>query len=120
VRGPFHSHAPPSEASLEPDEPFASCSAGTKGSVWYAFTSAEAPEVLVALDADGDMDATVEVFQRQRSQLRTVGCLTTDRRGEATVEIDAAARGDYLIRVAPLANSVTAGGVAVRRALPRA
>jgi hypothetical protein len=77
--------------------------------VWYAFTAAEAREILVALDADGDMDATVEVFSRQRSQVSSVGCRTTDRRGEATVDLDAAEGGSYLIRVAPLANSVSAG-----------
>jgi hypothetical protein len=97
------------EATLEQDEPFSSCSPGTKGSVWYAFTAAEARGILVALDADGDMDATVEVFLRQRSQLSSVGCQTTNRRGEATVDFDAIERGDHLIRVAPLANSVTAG-----------
>jgi hypothetical protein len=97
------------EATLESDEPFAGCSGTGKGSVWYAFTAAEARSILVALDADGDMDATVEVFLRQRSQLSSVGCRPTDRRGEATVDIDAEARGSYLIRVAPLANSVTTG-----------
>jgi hypothetical protein len=96
------------EATLDEDEPFA-CGGSGKGSVWYAFTAAESREILVALDADGDMDATVEVFSRQRSQVTSVGCKTTDRRGEATVDLDAAEGGSYLIRVAPLANSVTAG-----------
>ena len=97
------------EATLEADEPFFACSGAGKGSVWYAFTAAEAREFLVALDADGDMDASVEVFFRQRSQLSSVGCQTTNRRGEATVDLDAAESGSYLIRVAPLANSVTTG-----------
>jgi hypothetical protein len=97
------------EATLEEDEPFFACSGSGKGSVWYAFTAAEAREFLVALDADGDMDASVEVFLRQRSQLSSVGCQTTNRRGEATVDLDAAQGGSYLIRVAPLANSVTTG-----------
>ena len=97
------------DATLEEDEPFSSCSGGAKGSVWYSFTAAESRDMLVALDADGDMDATVEVFLRQRSQVSSVGCQTTNRRGEATVDLDATARGSYLIRVAPLANSVTAG-----------
>jgi hypothetical protein len=97
------------DATIDEDEPFSGCSGPGKGSVWYAFTAAEAREILVALDADGDMDATVEVFLRQRSQVSSVGCRTTDRRGEATVDLDAAKGGSYLIRVAPLANSVTAG-----------
>jgi hypothetical protein len=97
------------DATLDEDEPSSSCSGPGKGSVWYGFTAGEAREILVALDADGDMDATVEVFSRQRSQVTSIGCRTTDRRGEATVDIDAAEGGSYLIRVAPLANSVTAG-----------
>jgi hypothetical protein len=96
------------EATLDEDEPFSSCGGSGKGSVWYSFTAPETREVLVALDAEGDMDATVEVFLRQRSQVSPVGCQATDRRGEATVDLDANARGSYLIRVAPLANSVTA------------
>jgi hypothetical protein len=97
------------EATLEPDEPVPSCTGATKGSVWYAFTAAEARGYLFALDAEGDMDATVEVFLRERSQLSPLGCQTTNRRGEATVDIDGSARQGYLIRVAPLANSVTTG-----------
>ena len=53
------------------------------------------------------MDAVVDVFERRRSQLSPVTCRTTDRRGEATLDLDAAEDTDYLIRVAPLDNSVT-------------
>src|SRR5215212_5390810 len=60
------------DATLEEDEPFSSCSGGAKGSGWYSFTAAESRDMLVALDADGDMDATVEVFLRQRSQVSSV------------------------------------------------
>ena len=93
------------EATLEEDEPFPTCGA-TKGSVWYAFTAARSREVLLALDAAGDMDATVELFERARSQVTSLTCSRTNRRGEATLDVDATAGTAYLVRVAPLANSV--------------
>ena len=97
------------EATLEADDPAPSCSGALKGSVWYVFTPTKSRSVVLALDAAGDMDATVEVFTRTRSQLTGTACAVTDRRGEATVDIDVSAGTQYLIRVAPLANSVAEG-----------
>ncbi len=94
------------EATTEADEPFSSCGSQVKNSVWFAFTASADRGVLAALDAAGDMDAVVDVFERQRSQINPVACQTTNRRGQATVDLDAVAGTDYLIRVAPLANSV--------------
>ena len=91
-------------ATREEDEP-PGC-APAAGSVWYGFRVGSAQQVLVALDAGGDMDATVEVFARSRSQLELQGCETTNRRGEATLDIDAVAGMPYLVRIAPLENSV--------------
>src|SRR5215211_7277632 len=85
------------DATLEEDEPFAGCSGPVKSSVWYALRSTEARAIIVALDAGGEMDAAVDVFQRQRSQLAPVACRVTDRRGEATLDLDAADETDYLI-----------------------
>ena len=94
------------ESSLEADDPPATCSSGLKGSVWYQFIPSRSRSVLFALDAAGDMDATVEVFTRVRSQATFAGCAATDRRGEATTDLDVTAGSEYLIRVGPLANSV--------------
>ena len=94
------------EATLEPDEPFSGCGRSLKGSVWYSFTSTTSRSVILALDAAGDMDAAVDVFRRQRSQLSPVTCQLTNARGEATVDIDVAEDAAYLVRVAPLSNSV--------------
>jgi hypothetical protein len=93
------------DATLEPDEPVSTCG-GIKNSVWYSFSVGSTREVLVALDAAGDMDAVVELFVRERSQLTSLSCLRTDRRGEATIDADARAGTSYLVRVAPRANSV--------------
>ena len=49
------------------------------------------------------------VLRAQRSQVTSVGCQTTNRRGEATVDFTGVADASYLIRVAPLPNSVQAG-----------
>lgn len=94
------------EATVEGDEPFSSCGPPIKNSVWYGFTASADRGLLAALDAAGDMDAIVDVFERQRSQISPVACQTTNRRGQATVDFDAVAGADYLVRVAPLANSV--------------
>jgi hypothetical protein len=94
------------EATLDPDEPFSACGRGIKGSVWYSFTAATSRPVLLAVDAAGDMDAAVDVFRRQRSQLTSEACKLTNDRGEATVDIDVVEGAAYLVRVAPLANSV--------------
>jgi hypothetical protein len=92
------------DATRDPDEP-GGCSDGP-ATVWYSFSLPQPRQILVALDAAGDMDAVVEVFSRTRSQLQPVGCQSTNRRGEATLDLDAAADTPYLIRVTPLPNSV--------------
>src|SRR3954452_22935805 len=104
---PAQVRASTAEATTDPDEPFSSCG-GLKNSVWYAFTATSSRELLVALDAAGDMDAIVDVFVRQRSQITPVECARTNRNGQATLDIDQKTGTDYLIRVAPLANSVAA------------
>ncbi|HYI19689.1 MAG TPA: hypothetical protein VD836_13335 [Solirubrobacteraceae bacterium] len=92
------------EATLDEDEP-PGCAFGD-ASVWYSFGVGAPRQILVALDAAGDLDATIEVFERARSQVTSLGCQNTNRRGEATLDIDARADTPYLIRVSPLANSV--------------
>jgi hypothetical protein len=93
------------EATLEEDEPGSACGP-IKNSVWFSFTAPSNRDLLVALDAAGDLDATLEVFTRQRSQLTSLSCQRTNRRGEATIDADPGDSTTYLVRVAPLANSV--------------
>lgn len=95
------------DATLEPDEP-ASCRGATKGSVFYSFRAGQAGDLVLTLDAGGDLDAVVDVYQRTRSQLTPVTCGLTDEEGDALLAFEVADRGDYLVRVAPLANSVAA------------
>ena len=93
------------DATVDSDEPPSSCTAAG-ASVWYALTARESRSIVIALDADGDMDAVVDVYVRERSQITPIDCRRTNRRGGATLDLDAAAGTNYLIRVAALTNSV--------------
>lgn len=93
------------QASLDADEPPPGC-APMRASVWYAFDARESRSIAIALDAAGDLDAVVEIFVRERSQITPAGCRNTNRRGTLTFELDADARTSYLLRVASRANSV--------------
>jgi hypothetical protein len=93
------------DATLEQDEPFSGVGP-IKNSVWFSFSVPSDRELLVALDAAGDMDAAVELFVRERSQLMSLSSQRTNRRGEATIDADANAGTSYVVRVAALSNSV--------------
>lgn len=68
------------ESGLEPDEP---ASAGLRGSVFYELTAPGSDRVSVRLDAAGDLDARLDVFERRRSQLAFVDTAATDEEGRA-------------------------------------
>jgi hypothetical protein len=93
------------ESTLERAELGSACTP-TKNSVWYGFTADTGRSVLIAVDAAGDLDATVDVYERERSQVSPLECRNTNRRGAATLEIDAGRGRDYLIRVGARENSV--------------
>jgi hypothetical protein len=95
------------EATLEPTELASTCGT-TKNSVWYGFTADTGRAILIALDADGDLDAVVDVFERQRSQVAPLDCRPTNRRGAATIEIDATRGTSYYVRVGAVENSADA------------
>jgi hypothetical protein len=93
------------ESGLDGDEPGSSC-ATMRASVWYAFDASESRSIAIAVDADGELDAVVDVFVRERSQITPAACRRTNRRGALTFELDAEGGTSYLVRVAALANSV--------------
>jgi hypothetical protein len=93
------------EATIETPELSSSCGA-TKNSVWYAFTADTGRSIVIALDAEGDLDATIDVFTRERSQVNPLVCRNTNRRGAATIEIDATRGTSYYVRVGARENSV--------------
>jgi hypothetical protein len=93
------------DATVEPNEFFASCEA-TDASVWYRFTAPATGEAIIQLDAGGDLDAVIDVFKRERSELTPETCDVTDKEGKATLELDDL-EGEYMIRVGKQFDSVT-------------
>lgn len=85
------------EATLEPNELGSGCDT-IDSSVWYRFSAPARGAAVLQLDAGGDLDATVDVFRRQRSELTPVNCDSTDRRGSVTLQLDDL-DGEYLVRV---------------------
>ena len=97
------------DATTEAGEPF-SCAGDTTSSVWYSIAAPPAARDLVLeLDAGGDLDAAVDVYRRDRSQLTGVECGQTNRRGRLTLDFTQHKGADLLIRVAARQNSATAG-----------
>jgi hypothetical protein len=94
-------------ATVEGNEP-GSC-AGSAGSVWYSLSTGPAPpsRIGIVLSAHGDLDAVVDVYQKQRSQISGVICRTTDSSGNAALAFSPAAGATYLIRVAQLSDSAS-------------
>ena len=92
------------EATQEANEP-SGCSS-PRGTVWYRVTPDRAGRVIVGLAANGDLDAVVDVYRVRRSQLTTVNCDTTDENGRASLSFPVDEDETYLIRVAPVFNSV--------------
>jgi hypothetical protein len=92
------------DATLEPDEP-TGCEA-LKGSVYYELTAATSGDVVVRIAAQGDLDATLEVFRRTRSQLAPLGCDASASDGRAELRFTATKGDRYLVRVGQRANSV--------------
>ena len=95
-------------ATVEPTESPSGC-AQTAGSVWYSVSFGSSPpgEVGVRVQANGDLDAAVDVFQRQRSQDIPVACARTDQNGVAGFTFQPTSSATYLIRVAQRANSTS-------------
>jgi hypothetical protein len=93
-------------AGLEGPEASSPCAA-TSGSVWYRIDPGISRRVVVRLAADGDLDATIDVYARERSQQHLLTCDVGDVNGRAAVAFDAVRGRSYLVRVARRSNSVS-------------
>ena len=93
-------------STVESNEPASGCAANA-GSVWYSVTAGAAPppRIGIKLAAAGNLDAAVDVFALQRSQLLPVSCRPTDRAGVTALAFSPQAATVYLIRVARLTDS---------------
>jgi hypothetical protein len=85
------------DATVQNNEAFSSCESGD-ATVWYAFTAPARGAVVVQLDAGGELDASIDVFKRERSELTEEDCDNTDKKGLATLRLEDL-DGEYLIRV---------------------
>lgn len=95
------------EATLEDGEPSDyQCDGSSKGSVWYRLSGVSG-RIALTLQADGDLDATVTVFTRVRSQTESLDCGNTDGNGLGIAAFTASAGKEYIIRVSERHSSVS-------------
>jgi hypothetical protein len=94
------------DSTREADDPASEC-AQDDGSVWYRVNPKKG-RVIVQLAANGSLDALVDVYRVQRSQLLFEGCQTTNAKGKAALAFRTRKNTDtYLIRVAQQVGSTS-------------
>jgi len=84
-------------ATTDPSDPKACGLAG--GTVWYSVAPGAASRILFRLHANGDLDASLVVLKRIRSEVEVAACARTDRNGNATVAVDVDKGAQYLVAV---------------------
>src|SRR5512133_1885630 len=93
------------DATTEATEPRSPCFCNGN-SVWYRYVAATDGRLIVTLTAAGDLDATLDVYLQQRSQLTREDSDVTDAKGSASVTVAVRAGQAYLVRVAQRTGSV--------------
>ncbi len=95
-------------ATTESNEPSSNC-ANAGGSVWYSLAvgGSPPPRIGIKLAANGDLDAVLDIYVRQRSQNLPVSCDQTDSNGRAALAFTPSANTTYLLRVSQLSDSVS-------------
>jgi hypothetical protein len=95
------------DSTREEDELGSSCG-NNDGSVWYYVQPKKKGRVIVTLAANGALDAIVDVYRVQRSQLTSITCAATNTKGKAELAFGVPKAGaTFLIRVAQQADSVS-------------
>lgn len=94
------------ESTRQDTEPASGC-APDDGSVWYRVNAKQRGRVIVSLAAAGDLDAVVDVYRLQRSQISGITCERTDTDGNASLDFRVAPDNSYLIRVSQLEGSAS-------------
>lgn len=74
------------------------------GSVWYSFAGS-GRRVVLQLNTEDRLDASMTVFERVRSELEGIDCSATDRKGEALLTVDTERRRTYLVVIGQRARS---------------
>jgi hypothetical protein len=89
------------------DDDSSGCGPSDTPSVWYRLDSNESGRAIVQLQANGDLDVVVDVYERVRSQFNSLSCDSSDRRGRASTDFRIKKGASYLIRVSQQAQSVS-------------
>ncbi len=84
-------------AALEEKEPGSGCGE-LAASVWFRIDPGRTRRVVVRLAASGDLDATLDVFERVRSQDRGLTCDRSDANGIASAAFKGVRGHSYLVR----------------------
>src|SRR5215217_6314325 len=93
------------ESTREANEPGSSCGSPA-GTVWYRLDVPADGRLNVALRAQGELSASVEILRRQRNAVTSVDCDVTDEEGNASASVRVKRGEGYLIRVAQQSQSV--------------
>src|SRR2546429_1934707 len=64
-------------ATSEQSDPYPSCGQALS-TVWYRIADAPGGRIVLRLQADGDLDGILAVYESRRSQLLQVTCVPTD------------------------------------------
>src|SRR4051794_36891272 len=83
------------------------CGPSDTPSVWYRLDATTDGRAIVQLQAAGDLDVVVDVYQRVRSQFNQITCDESDKRGRASTEFRLKKGQSYLVRVSEKEQSVS-------------
>jgi hypothetical protein len=88
------------EATRQSNDPGSQCAISAGTTVWYSIEPSRSQRIAIELTArTDDLEATIDVFRRDRSRLEPLDCDVTNRRGRASVVFSAAAGERYLVMV---------------------
>src|SRR5512133_775086 len=103
-------------ATSEQSDPSTDCGR-VQSTVWYRIADAPSGRIVLRLQANGDLDGILAVYESRRSQLIQVSCAPTDRKGRAQFVFPGKEGANYFILFGRLRNSVD-GTFALRAATP--
>jgi hypothetical protein len=96
-------------ATRENADPAGACAPTSNSTVWYRLDGTGEGRLIVRLDAADEVDLTMVVLRRVRSETSFVTCRNTDAKGNAQFSFGTADEGNYLFMVAQRASSQPGG-----------
>jgi hypothetical protein len=86
------------EATADADDS-TGCGSTNTPSVWYRLDSSRDGRGIVQLQASGNLDVVVDVYERVRSEFNSLSCDSSDANGRASTEFQLKKGSSYLVRV---------------------